>query len=205
VANNLQMVMSFVGMQANALADEGAKEVLRKTQQRIATIAQINRRLYSTGDVENVAMADYLPALVEDIAHGWSTKAAQCRVVADVAPVDLDTDRAVTIGMVANELVSNACKYAYPQADKGEIRVSLQPLADDAVVLTVEDDGVGQAPGGPAKGTGLGTRLIQALAQSHGAAIEYRDQAPGLAVRFVLPLKRRQDFSPASAAGAAAP
>lgn len=191
VANNLQMVMSFVGMQSGVLEDSGAKEALRKTQQRIATIAQINRRLYSTGDVETVAMADYLPPLVQDIAHGWSTKGEECHVVPRVAPISLDTDSAVTIGMVANELVSNACKYAYPGPDKGEIRVMLQPLDEGAVELVVEDDGVGIAEGDPAKGTGLGTRLIRALAQSHGASIEFRDRAPGLAVRLVLPLKRR--------------
>lgn len=190
VANNLQMVMSFVGMQAGVVEDEAAREALRKTQQRIATIAQINRRLYSTGDVEVVAMADYLPALVEDIAKGWSTKGAECKVVSHVAPVSLNTDNAVTIGMVANELVSNACKYAYPGPDKGEIRVLLQPLDAEAVELRVEDDGVGIAVGDSAKGTGLGTRLIRALAQSHGASIEFRDSEPGLCVRFVLPLKR---------------
>jgi two-component sensor histidine kinase len=193
VANNLQMVMSFVGMQAGVLEDQGAKEALRKTQQRIGTIAQINRRLYSTGEVQRVAMADYLPALVEDIAHGWSTKGNECHVNARVAGVTLDTDSAVTIGMVANELVSNACKYAYPGMDKGEIRVTLQPVDAGAVELVVADDGVGIAAGDPAKGTGLGTRLIRALAQSHGASIEFRDCEPGLTVRFVLPVKERRD------------
>jgi len=189
VANNLQMVMSFVGMQASALDDLAAREALRKTQARIATIAQINRRLYSTGDVESVAMADYLPALAQDIAQGWSTKGSECRVTAAVAPISLDTDSAVTIGMVTNELVSNACKYAYPDEEKGDIRVSLQPIDEGAIELVVEDDGVGIAEGDPAKGTGLGTRLISALARSHGASIEFRDRAPGLAVRFVMPLK----------------
>jgi two-component sensor histidine kinase len=193
VANNLQMVMSFVGMQANAIAGDldagGAREVLRKTQARIATIAQINRRLYSTGDVESVAMVDYLPPLVEDIARGWSTKGEECHVTAEVEPIVLDTDSAVTVGMVTNELVSNACKYAYPEGTRGEIRVALRQLGGDAVELVVEDDGIGFAAGDPAKGTGLGTRLIKALAQSHGATIEYIDPARGLAVRFVLPLQ----------------
>lgn len=191
VANNLQMVMSFVGMQAAALQDTGAKEALKKTQQRIATIAQINRRLYSTGDVEAVDMADYLPPLVEDIARGWSVRGSECQVIAQVGAVTLDTDSAVTIGMVANELVSNACKYAYADRTNGEIRVTLTPLADGAVELVVADDGVGAAAGDPAKGTGLGTRLIQALGQSHGAVIEYGDGNPGLTVRFMLSVKRR--------------
>ena len=188
VANNLQMVMSFVGMQAHAIDDRAAKEALRKTQARIATIAQINRRLYSTGDVEAVAMVDYLPKLVEDIAQGWSTKGGECHVATDVAPVVLDTDSAVTIGMVANELVSNACKYAYPDGT-GEISVTLQPIDERSVELVVADAGVGMSVGDPAQGTGLGTRLIQALAQSHGASIEFRDRQPGLLVRFLLPLK----------------
>jgi len=192
VANNLQMVMSFVGMQATALADARAKEALKKTQQRIATIAQINRRLYSTGEVESVAMADYLPPLLDDIARGWSTRGGECRVVASVEPIVLDTDSSVTIGMVANELVSNACKYAYPDDTGGEIRVSLRLIEGSMVELAVEDDGVGMAAGDEAKGTGLGTRLIQALAQSHAATVEMEPRHPGLRVRFVIPLKRAQ-------------
>ena len=85
----------------------------------------------------------------------------------DVEPVRMATDRAVSLGVIVTELVTNACKYAYPKNEAGEIRVALRRSEDTMLSLTVEDDGVGMTPGGDKpKGTGLGTRIIRAMAAS---------------------------------------
>ena len=173
VANNLQMVMSFVALQTKTLADPAAREALQKTQQRIATVAQVNRRLYTTDDVEYVAMDDYLGGLAEDLSATWSTGVAARRVIADVEPMRVATDKAVALGMIANEWVSNACKYAYGDSDDGEIRISLRRADETLLELAVVDDGAGMPSDGTARGTGLGTRLIEALARTHKAAVSY--------------------------------
>jgi two-component sensor histidine kinase len=85
------------------------------------------------------------------------------------------------------EWVTNAFKYAYPDRP-GEIRVSLKRLADGRGELVVEDDGVGREAGGAAKGTGLGTRVVSAMAASMGAEVEYLDRRQGTAARLVFPL-----------------
>lgn len=126
VANNLQMTMSFIALQAKSLPDEAARETLQKTQQRIATIAQVNRRLYTANDVEFVAMDDYLGGLASDLSETWSTSVARRDVIADVEPIKLSTDKAVAPRMIANEWVSNACKYAYGDGGDGSIRISLR-------------------------------------------------------------------------------
>lgn len=200
VANNLQMVMAFVGMQANSLQDEAARDALQKTQQRIATVAEVNRRLYSKDDVEFVALDEYLGGLANDLSVTWSTNGAQRDVRAELAPIKLGTDKAVTLGMILNELVSNACKYAYEKDERGEVRLFLR-VADERLELVVEDDGVGRPSNGAVRGTGLGTRLIAALARSHSAEISYADINPANAMRgtrATISLPLDQDDLPSS-------
>ena len=200
VANNLQMIMSFVAMQSKTLADQGAREALQKTQQRIATVAQVNRRLYTTDDVEFVAMDDYFAGLATDLSESWSTAVGPRQIVATADPIRLCTDKAVALGMIANEWVSNACKYAYPQGEDDAVRLSLRHMAPLTIELAVEDDGAGLPVDGAVRGTGLGTRLIDALARTHKADVRYESLLPG-AVRpgtraaMVLTLKQR-DLSP---------
>lgn len=171
VANNLQMVMSFIALQSKTISDTKACEALQQTQQRIATIAHVNRRLYTGDDVEFVPMDEYLRGLASDLAATWSTNAAPRTVRVATPAIKIRTDQAIAIGMIVNEWVSNACKYAYGE-EPGEVRVALA-LEDGALTLVVEDDGVGRADGGAVRGTGLGTKLTSALARPHGGEVRY--------------------------------
>jgi two-component sensor histidine kinase len=173
VANSLQLVSALVQMQSNNLTDEGAKLALQDTQRRIAAIGQVHRRLYTADDVESVDMRDYLGALVEELAQTWSSQDSPraLKLVAD--PIRLPTDRAVSLGVIVNELVSNACKYAYAPEASGEIRIELAREGENFFVLAVEDDGCGMQPDAAPHGTGIGTRVVRAMAQSLASAIEY--------------------------------
>jgi two-component sensor histidine kinase len=171
VANSLQIVSAMVRMQASGVADEAARAALEDTQARITAIAQVHRRLYTGDDVESVDMREYLAALIDELSATWSTPASprDLRLAAD--PLRLPTDRAVSLGVIVTELVSNACKYAYPEGP-GEVRIALTQDGDQRFRLSVEDDGVGIVDDAP-KGTGVGTRLIRAMAQSLDSIVEY--------------------------------
>jgi two-component sensor histidine kinase len=171
VANSLQLVSSFVRMQASDLTDPAAKEALASTQQRIAAIAQVHRRLYSSEDLETVDMKGYLASLVEDLEKTWSTPDSPRPVILKVEPVRLETDRTVAVGIIVTELVSNACKYAYPPGAEGPVRVTLAPDGEDHFRLTVEDDGCGMSSGDTPRGTGLGAKLIAAMAKTLKSAV----------------------------------
>lgn len=171
VANSLQLVAAMVRLQANALDDDSAKNALADTQRRIEAIGQVHRRLYTSNDVESVDMRDYLGALVEELAGTWSSDAAPRRLILVAEPIRLPTDRAVSLGVIVTELVTNACKYAYG-AQAGEVRVALA-REGDGFLLAVEDDGCGIAPDATPRGTGLGTQLIAAMARSLRSAVEY--------------------------------
>ena len=172
VANSLQLVSAMVSLQAGALADPVAREALADTQRRIQAIAQVHRRLYTSNDVENVDMQEYLGALVDELADTWSSE-AQLRALSLAAePIRLATDRAVSLGVIVTELVTNACKYAYPNGP-GEVRVALTRTAEGEFLLAVEDDGCGMPADAAPRGTGLGTKLIRAMAQSLQSIVEY--------------------------------
>ncbi|HEY5006549.1 MAG TPA: histidine kinase dimerization/phosphoacceptor domain -containing protein [Caulobacteraceae bacterium] len=166
VANSLQLVSAFVHMQAAAVADPAAKAALEDTQQRIAAIAHVHQRLYTSEAVDTVDMRDYLTALVGELEQTWSTPASRRTLSLDAEPVRVKTDRTVAVGIIVTELVSNACKYAYAAGQPGEVRVILKAEADDRFRLTVQDDGPGIRPDEGPKGTGLGSKLIAVMAKS---------------------------------------
>ena len=177
VANSLQMVSAFVQMQASALTDEVSREALKDTQRRIAAISRVHRELYTSNDVETVDMVEYLTALVRELEETWSSQSTPCRLSLSASPLRLKTDQAVSVGVIVTELVTNACKYAYG-ACGGDVRVMLEHDGPEHFVLRVEDDGEGLSPTGEAKGTGLGAKLVRAMAASLRSEVAY--SGPGV-------------------------
>ena len=180
VANSLQLVSAMVRLQAGALADPTARAALEDTQRRIGAIAQVHRRLYSANDVESVDMRDYLGSLVSELAETLSSGSTPHSLRVAAEAIRLPTDKAVSLGVIVTELVTNACKYAYPAGDGGEIRVILTADGDRGFRLAVEDDGCGMSAEATPKGTGLGTKLIRAMAQSLQTIVEYEPRHRGV-------------------------
>lgn len=189
VGNSLALVAALVRLQTSVVTDPAAKEALVETQGRISAIAGIHKRLYTTDDVRFVDMDAYLGNLASDIQASMSmdgTK-ADIRLIAD--PVQLPTDKAVSVGVIVNELVTNAVKYAYGNGETGEIRIRASKPDDGTVEIIVEDDGIGWTGTGPAKGTGVGSRVISATAQGLGAALTYDVVEKGTRARLTIPLQ----------------
>jgi two-component sensor histidine kinase len=185
VANSLQLVSTFVHMQSRGLENKEAREALADTQRRIDAIAQVHRKLYSSGDMGNIEMDEYLSAIVEELEETWSTPAAPRSIKLAAEPIRLHPDKAVSLGIIVNELVSNACKYAYGKDSSGEVRVRLSRADDRRFSLCVEDDGVGMADGEKPKGSGLGSRLVLAMAKSLSAEFGYDPEHSGVRARIV--------------------
>jgi len=181
VANSLQLVSAFVQMQARSLDNDDAKAALEDTQRRIAAIAQVHRRLYTGDSVNRVDMAEYLASLLKELEETWSTPEAPRPLRLSADRVVLGTDKAVAIGVIVNELVSNACKYAYPPDAGGEVRVALRD-GDGGFLLYVEDDGCGMPADGSVKGTGLGSKLVSAMAATLKASVDYESRDKGVRV-----------------------
>lgn len=183
VANSLALVQSLARLQGNAVSDEGAKYALQEMQARIAAIAGIHRRLYTSSDVRYVEMDAYIESLVQELSEAMNAEEKHHKIALDVeTQMKVPTDKAVSIGVVITELVTNAYKYAYPDDVTGSIRILLR-RSGDRLVLLVEDDGVGFSGSEDApKGTGVGTRVIKAMASNLKATIRYDQEHAGTRV-----------------------
>jgi two-component sensor histidine kinase/CHASE3 domain sensor protein len=186
VANSLSLVASLVHMQSNAVKDDVAKAALQETQNRIEAIASVHRRLYSSDDARFVELGEYLSGLLSNIQDTLRSEGHGASLRYELEPVTLKTDSSVNLGVIVLEWVTNAFKYAYPD-HAGEVRVRLKRISDSRAELVVEDDGVGRAAGAAPKGSGLGTRIVSAMARTIGAEVEYFARHPGSGARIAFP------------------
>lgn len=177
VGNSLQLIASMLTLQANAARNTEVGEALVDATGRVLAVAQVHRRLYTSEDVQSVSVDQYLTALVDDLRRSSETnELVQLTLQAD--PISVDPDRAVAVGVIVNELVMNALKYAYPDG-KGAIRVILKETGDGKAVLSVEDDGVGFTPHADPRSTRLGQRIVRAMGEKLNARIEYDSKSTG--------------------------
>lgn len=187
VANSLSLVASIVSLQAKSVSNQEARSALAEAQARIFAISLVHRHLYSSGDVRFVDLQEYLSGLLAHLQTSMQSDGLGAKLVHDLAPIRLRTDASINLGIVVAEWVTNAFKYAYPNG-AGEVRVTLARLDDQYADLTVADDGVGISVVPNSKGTGLGTRIVAATAQSLQATVEYLAVATGTSVRLRFPL-----------------
>ncbi len=184
VANSLQLVNSLVGMQATEVREPSARAALAATQARILAIARVHQRLYTGGDASCVGLKDYLQNLVGELAASMGADERR-PLTLEAVDAELSTDRAVAVGVVVAELVTSAFKYAYPDDAAGEVRVRLEK-GENGVILTVEDDGVGMPSQPQVRGTGMGMKVVRAMAATLRAKLELTSPGPGSRVALVF-------------------
>jgi two-component sensor histidine kinase len=172
VGNSLGLAAALVRMQASLVTDPVALAALQETQARINAIGNVHRHLYVNNQVGSVQVDVYLASLLEELQSSMRDDMRPHIVALDAERVHLQTDKVVTLGLIVSELVTNAFKYAYPAGQAGEIRVRLFRQGCK-ISLRVEDDGCGFDPAGPAIGTGLGSRIISAMATTMGCSLAY--------------------------------
>ncbi len=189
VANSLALVAALIRLQVSSSKNEDVREALSETQARITAIAGMHRSLYTSDDVRQVEMDKYLETLVQEVQRSVKMESSGPSIHLDAEPVSLTSDRAVSVGMIVTELLTNAIKYAYPPGTVGEVRVILQRTQPGSALLSVEDDGIGLEEGSTPKGTGLGSRIIRSMAATLGSTIEYVPASSGTRAQLNLALE----------------
>lgn len=185
VGNSLQIIASLLHLQAASAAQEDVKAALTNAMGRVAAVAQVHRRLYTSHDLKSVVLNQYLDALLDDLRRSAEGN-RMSRLTLKAEPVEIDPDRAVAIGIVVNELVMNAVKYAYPNCS-GPIHVELRTEASD-LLLSISDEGVGLLPRSDPRSTGMGQRIVSAMAAKLDAQVERDPNHAG--TRIVLRFPR---------------
>jgi two-component sensor histidine kinase len=185
VGNSLQIIASLLHLQANSSTQDDVKAALTNAMGRVAAVAQVHRRLYTSHDLKNVLLNQYLDALLEDLRRSAEGN-RMSRLTLRAEPVEIDPDRAVAIGIIVNELVMNAVKYAYPDS-AGPIQVDLTAQGDD-LVLSIADNGIGPNVKTDLRSTGMGQHIVTAMASKLEASVERDPTHAG--IRIVLRFRR---------------
>ncbi len=185
VRRNLQMVSRLLRLQQARTDDTSLQALFRDSERRLRAIALIHDWLSPASGTSLVNVRDYLAHLVEGL-HATSETLGSASLTTAIDPVSLDLDTAVRLGLIVNELVTNALKHAFVGGRPGTVKVSLHGTAS-GMTLTVEDDGAGLPPDVDIASTAtLGLPLVRNLAAGLGAAVQIEHHG-GTRVRIVFP------------------
>jgi len=166
VKNHLGMIVSLLRLKQTRQKDKAAAEDFARAIERVKTIAYLHDQLYRSSDVERVEVKAYLDDICDNLEASVLVD-TRIGVVREIEPFEFHVDKAVPLGLIVNEAITNAVKYAFPAGQAGQITVRLRVRGERAT-LTIADNGRGL----PADRThGVGTRLIRALADQIGARL----------------------------------
>jgi two-component sensor histidine kinase len=188
VKNNLQVISSILNLQSSYVNDPKTLEILRESQQRIKSMSFIHETIYRTADFSRLEFMDYIKTIASNLIQSYRTPATRVDFVPDMHSVGLNLDQAIPCGLIINELVSNALKYAFKGRKKGTLTIILREEKDE-VILAVKDDGVG-LPKDFAfeKNNSLGIQLVYALLEQIDATVKV-DQSNG--TEFLIRFRRK--------------
>ena len=190
VKNSLTIVVSMMNLQARDIADPILNEHLSEAANRVAAIAKAHDQLSHGSDIERMDIGHYISAICKDLDES----VAHCDVLTDaVDGIMVSTDRAISIALIVNELITNACKYAYKDQSGGRIWINVTRNGSEAFLISVRDEGAGlPSDFDLGKAKGLGMRIITAFAKQVEATIAVRSQDPGTEFELSVPLLTAQ-------------
>ncbi len=184
VKNNLQVVMSLLNTQGAYLKDETALNAIHASQHRVHAISLIHRKLYQTDHLLTVIdMAVYIKEIAEYLADSLDAD-RQINFSLDIDPIELDVAQAVPTGLIINEAVTNAVKYAFPGKSAGQIRIRLGKMPAGNMELMICDNGIGLPAHFNWQDTeSLGMSLMQGLCKQLDGHFEVLD-TNGLTIKI---------------------
>jgi two-component sensor histidine kinase len=187
VKNSLQVVTAMLQLQANSVGDPALSERLNEASSRVNAVGRAYERLAYNADYENIELVEYLREIVGDL----EPTVAPCKIQFEATEeIQIAADRAILVGLIINELVANAGKYAYPDSPGGLIWVRLFQSEKNSILVSVRDEGAGLPPGfDPTTSKRLGTRLVNALSKQLGADLTRPISPVGTNFTLLVPLK----------------
>jgi two-component sensor histidine kinase len=185
IKNSLQIIVAMVSLEARNQKSGQGKAALERVSHRIAALGRLYSILGEANAVEEVNAATYLEALCRDLIQSVQKEnGTSIALKTDIESEPLPANRAIPLGLIVNELVTNAVKYAFPRETRGTIAVTLKRIPGE-LRLTVSDDGKGVDP--RRMDSGVGGRLVEVFAQQLGGQIERESGNQGTIVCLTLP------------------
>lgn len=193
VKNNLQIVSSLMRLQMGRVEDQRITRLIQETQHRIQSMALIHEQLYQSSNFAQIDFGDYVCKLVQTLLRSYGVSPSLIHTTVETNNIALKLDLAIPCGLIINELVSNALKYAFPNHQAGTITIRLRPstTAVDRVILVIADDGIGMPAGFDWKTSeSLGLQIVYGLVhQLRGTlTLDTQDTQRGTRFEIELPL-----------------
>ncbi|HLO60024.1 MAG TPA: histidine kinase dimerization/phosphoacceptor domain -containing protein [Bacteroidales bacterium] len=176
VKNNLMVISSLLNLQSGHITDDQTRSAVKESQSRVKSMALIHQLLYQTEEFTRIDFPKYLEQLLASLQGAYIRPGSkiQYRVYAEDIHIDIDT--AIPLGLITNELATNAYKYAFEDRDSGEIDVVFKKVSVTKCMLSVTDNGKGLPPGFDPENTDtLGLKLVRILSRQIKASFEFRN------------------------------
>ena len=194
VKNNLQLVSNLLDFQQRATDDKQAAKSLEDSKNRVAAMAMLHQFLYTRGEYRNIDMRTYLNELAVKLQQSYSSVRSSVKLRVHTDDIRLDIDTAIPIGLIVNELVTNAYKYAFDDAGEGEIFIGLEQTSDNLLTLKITDNGKGMSS---SSGTAFsfGTQIISALCRQLRADWRIENEGGTIHTLLIKKFKRNEPSS----------
>ena len=187
VKNNMQIVCSLLNHQAQYIKDKNVIDIFTESQNRIMSMSLVHEKLYQSKDLAKIDFSDYLNELVANLIQSYVENSGKISLNMNIENIQLDIDLAIPCGLIANELVTNSIKYAFPAGRKGKIKIVFRKTDEDMLELLIGDDGIGFPLDMDFRKTGsLGLHLVTILAehQLHGEIHLNRNEGVEFLIKF---------------------
>ena len=166
VKNNLQVISSILNLQTSYLKDKETADLLKECQNRIKTMAYIHESLYQTKDFLHINFSEYIINLVKNLFYSYDANQQKIKTIFDVDTIFLNLDTSIPCGLIVNELVSNALKYAFTDGSGGCVTIKIKKTKDNTIEMVIADNGIGIPESVDYKNTEtLGLQLVSILSE----------------------------------------
>jgi two-component sensor histidine kinase/CheY-like chemotaxis protein len=181
VKNNLNVIISLLSLQSKSFNDPKVIEVFENSKNRIYSIALVHEQLYQSQTFSQINFRDYIRQLVSGLFYSCSDSSASIKLTFEIDEIYLNIETAIPCGMIINELVTNAIKYAFPDQRSGEIKIILKIDKLRKFYLTIQDNGIGFPPSFDWKNApSLGLTLVRLLIKQLDGTIEREHNTVGV-------------------------
>ena len=186
VKNNLQIISSLLNIQSQYIVDENVLSSIQEGQSRVQAMSLIHQNLYQSEHLSNVDIENYLRELVVYLSEMFVGSDKSIQVEVEAAKIQFDVDTAIPLGLIVNELVSNAYKYAFNERNSGKIKIRIKALSDVEYELDVNDDGNGLPTDfDPKKSKSLGLKLVSILSRQLRGTMSFNsDRGTSIVIKF---------------------
>lgn len=189
VKNNLQIIDSLLGMQSGMLLNSTVVSILKESQNRVKSMAMIHQILYESSDFSHVDFSSVVQSLVSNLSASYALDSSRVQINIDTDQVLLSIDTSIPLGLILNELCTNAIKYAFSENCAGNINISLKYVAANKLQVLVTDDGIGIPEEFDIENasSSLGLQLVQLLSEQISAELTIQRRNP-TSFSLIIPL-----------------